>query len=89
MAHDEASLLGSMISAGDWHHSTGLTMRRDPLIDLLHRRAWAGWIDVLVLFIVGIALSIATGDAHIGNWTTNDNGVVTQHEGLSVTLLVS
>jgi hypothetical protein len=61
-------------------------MPRDPLIDLLRRRAWAGWIDVFVLFIVGVIVSIASGNAHIGNWTTDDNGFVTQHSGLSVNL---
>jgi hypothetical protein len=61
-------------------------MRRDPLIDLLRRRTWAGWIDVIVLFIVGVILSIISGTAHVGNWTTNDNGFVTQHSGLSVNL---
>jgi len=61
-------------------------MRRDPLIDLLHRRTRAGWIDVLVLLVVGVTLSAISGNAHIGNWTTNDNGSVTQHSGLSVNL---
>jgi uncharacterized RDD family membrane protein YckC len=61
-------------------------MRREPLTDLLHRRTRAGWIDVVVLFIVGVILSVISGNAHIGNWTTNDNGFVTQHSGLSVSL---
>jgi uncharacterized RDD family membrane protein YckC len=59
---------------------------RDPLIDVLRRRTWAGWIDVLVLFIVGVVLSIIAGTSHIGHWTTNDNGFVTQHSGFSVSL---
>lgn len=63
-----------------------MAMRRDPLIDLLRRRTWAGWIDVLVLVGVGVLLSIASGGAHIGNWTTNNNGFVTQHSGVSVNL---
>lgn len=62
------------------------TVRRDPLVDLLRRRTRAGWIDVLVLFIVGVMLSIATGNAHIGDWTTTDNGFVAQHSGVSVSL---
>jgi uncharacterized RDD family membrane protein YckC len=61
-------------------------MRRDPLIDLLHRRTRAGWIDVFLLLIVGVVLSAITGNAHVGNWTTNANGVVIQHSGLSVIL---
>lgn len=61
-------------------------MPHDPLIDLLRRRTWAGWIDVLLLAIVGLVLSIASGDAHVGSWTSNQNGVVTQHSGVSVNL---
>jgi uncharacterized RDD family membrane protein YckC len=61
-------------------------LHRDPLISLLRRRTWAGWIDVLVLFIVGLIISIASGQGHVGNWTTNDNGFITQHSGFSVTL---
>lgn len=61
-------------------------MGPDPLIELLRRRTRAGWIDVLVLFIVGVILSIASGNGHVGSWTTNDNGFVTQHSGLSVSL---
>jgi uncharacterized RDD family membrane protein YckC len=62
------------------------TLRRDPLIDLLRRRTWAGWIDVLGLFIVFVILSIASGNGHIGHWTTNDNGFVTEHRGFSLYL---
>jgi uncharacterized RDD family membrane protein YckC len=59
---------------------------RDPLVSLLRRRTWAGWIDVLVLFIVGAMVSVAAGQSHIGSWTTTDNGFVTQHSGFSVAL---
>jgi uncharacterized RDD family membrane protein YckC len=59
---------------------------RDPLISLLRRRTWAGWIDVLVLFIVGAIISVASGQGHIGSWTTNDNGFVTHHSGFSIYL---
>lgn len=61
-------------------------MYRDPLISLLRRRTWAGWIDVLVLFIVGVMISVASGQSHIGSWTTTDNGLVTQHSGFSLSL---
>jgi uncharacterized RDD family membrane protein YckC len=61
-------------------------MRRDPLLDLLRRRTRAGWIDVIVLFLVGVIVSIISGNAHVGNWTTNDNGFVAQHSGASVNL---
>lgn len=61
-------------------------MSRDPLIDLLRRRSWAGWIDVLVLLIVGVLISIASGNSHIGHWTTIQNGVVAAHSGVSVNL---
>jgi uncharacterized RDD family membrane protein YckC len=61
-------------------------MQGDPVIDLLHRRTRAGWIDVLVLLVVSLIISIASGHAHSGNWTTNDNGVVTHHSGVSVFL---
>jgi uncharacterized RDD family membrane protein YckC len=61
-------------------------LRRDPLIALLRRRTWAGWIDVFVLFIVAMIISIAVGSAHVGKWTTSDNGVVTEHRGVSVYL---
>ena len=33
---------------------------RDPLVDLMRRRIWAGWIDVLILAIVGVLLSLAS-----------------------------
>ena len=61
-------------------------MRRDPLIDLLRRRTWAGWIDVLVLFVVSVILSAMSGNAHIGSWTTDNNGFVTQNHGVAVNL---
>jgi uncharacterized RDD family membrane protein YckC len=59
---------------------------RDPLISLLRRRTWAGWIDVLLLFVAFAVLSLASGEGHIGSWTTNDNGFVTQHSGVSLVL---
>ena len=61
-------------------------MSRDPLIDLLRRRTWAGWIDVLLLTLIGVAISAASGKTHIGDWTTDQNGVVTYHSGVSVNL---
>ncbi len=61
-------------------------MRRDPLIDLLRRRTWAGWIDVLALFLISVILSVISGNAHVENWTTNENGLVTQHRGASLNL---
>jgi uncharacterized RDD family membrane protein YckC len=61
-------------------------MGRDPIIDLVRRRTQAGWIDVFVLFIVGVVLSIISGNAHSGNWTSNDNGFVTHHSGVSINL---
>ena len=41
---------------------------------------------MFVVFIVGVLLSIASGGAHIGSWTSNDNGFLTHHSGLSVNL---
>lgn len=61
-------------------------MQRDPIIELVRRRTWAVWIDVLLLLVVGVIVSILAGQAHIGSWTTNDNGIVMQHSGLSVNL---
>jgi uncharacterized RDD family membrane protein YckC len=58
----------------------------DALIKVLRRRTWAGWIDVLVLFVVSVIVSAITGNAHVGSWTTIDNGVVTQHHGLAINL---
>jgi uncharacterized RDD family membrane protein YckC len=53
---------------------------RDPVTDLVHRRTLAGWVDVLVLALVAIVISAASGDAHIGSWTSYTNGVeVSQH----------
>jgi len=59
---------------------------RDPLIDLLRRRTWAGWIDVLLLAVVGVLVSALTGHAHIGSWTTVDAAGVVQHRGVAVDL---
>lgn len=39
-------------------------MSNDPALSLLRRRTWAGWVDVLVLFVVAVAISIVTGNAH-------------------------
>jgi uncharacterized RDD family membrane protein YckC len=61
-------------------------LHHDPLISLLRRRTWAGWIDVLVLFIVFAALSLASGQGHIGSWTTNEGVLGTQHSGVSLVL---
>lgn len=61
-------------------------MHRDPLIDLLRRRTWAGWIDVLLLFVLSVLISLGSGQGHVGSWTTNDNGFVTYHKGVSLHL---
>jgi uncharacterized RDD family membrane protein YckC len=61
-------------------------MAKDPIVELVRRRTLAGWIDVLVLVIVAVVLSAASGNAHIGNWTTNDNGFVIQHSGAAINL---
>lgn len=61
-------------------------MYRDPLIDLLRRRTWAGWIDVIVLFLIGAIVSAVTGNAHIGTWTSVEYGSVTQHRGVAISL---
>jgi uncharacterized RDD family membrane protein YckC len=58
----------------------------DPLIDLLRRRTWAGWIDVLILFVVGVIVSAVTGNAHIGSWTTSEYGSVVHHSGVVINL---
>jgi uncharacterized RDD family membrane protein YckC len=59
---------------------------QDTLIAILRRRTWAGWIDVLILFVVSVIVSAISGNAHVGSWTTVVNGVVTQHRGLSINL---
>jgi hypothetical protein len=41
---------------------------------------------VLLLFVLSVLISFGSGQAHIGSWTTNDNGVVTQHKGVSLPL---
>lgn len=59
----------------------------DPLVDLVRRRTWAGWIDVLILAALGVILSLVSGNGHIGSWTTTDNvGFATQHHGFSFNL---
>jgi uncharacterized RDD family membrane protein YckC len=59
---------------------------RDPLVDLLRRRTWAGWIDVFVLALIGTVVSAVSGNAHFGNWTTVDNGSVDYHRGFAINL---
>src|SRR5207248_6210281 len=62
----------------------GEEVRRDlPLDDLLRRRAWAGWIDVLLLVILAVVIAFTVGNSHIGSWTTVNSGVVTKHSGVS------
>jgi uncharacterized RDD family membrane protein YckC len=56
------------------------------LRNLLRRRTQAGWIDVLMLFLVSVILSAATGNAHIGTWTTVTDGVAQQHQGFAINL---
>lgn len=59
----------------------------DALVHLLRRRTQAGWIDVLILAVVGVLLSLASGNGHIGSWTTTDSsGFVTHHHGFSFNL---
>jgi uncharacterized RDD family membrane protein YckC len=61
-------------------------MARDPLIDLLRRRTWAGWIDVLVLAVISALISAETGNAHVGTWTTYGPGGVVEHRGFAFNL---
>lgn len=62
-------------------------MATDPLIDVLRRRTWAGWIDVLILFVVSVAISAATHNAHVGTWTTYVAGIGTVvHHGFAFSL---
>lgn len=61
-------------------------MSHDALIDVLRRRTWAGWIDVLVLACIGVVVSAVTGNAHIGSWTTTEYGSVSHHEGVAINL---
>jgi uncharacterized RDD family membrane protein YckC len=52
----------------------------EPLIKLLRRRTWAGWIDVLIVFIFSVVISAESGNAHVGTWTTVvAGGTVIQH----------
>jgi uncharacterized RDD family membrane protein YckC len=61
-------------------------MNRDPIVDLLRRRTWAGWIDVLFLCIVYALLSAITGHAHVGTWTTSEVGGAVLHHGVAIDL---
>jgi uncharacterized RDD family membrane protein YckC len=58
----------------------------EDLAKTLRRRTWAGWIDVLVLFVVAVILSAITGNEHLGSWTTMTNGFPTHHSGFSFNL---
>jgi uncharacterized RDD family membrane protein YckC len=56
-------------------------------VDLVRRRTWAGWVDVLILFVAALVISAATGNAHVGTWTTYDaGGVPVIHHGFAVDL---
>jgi uncharacterized RDD family membrane protein YckC len=46
----------------------------------------AAWIDVVVLALVGVVVSLLSGDGHIGHWTTHENGVPTDHSGVDASL---
>ncbi len=62
-------------------------MSNDSLIEVLRRRTYAGWIDVIVLAVVYTALSALTGNAHIGSWTSyGANGATVHQAGFSVDL---
>lgn len=41
---------------------------------------------MFVLFVVGVIISFASGHSHIGHWTSNNGGSVTQNSGVSVNL---
>ena len=58
----------------------------DPIMDLVRRRTRAGWIDVVILFAIGVLISTLAGQSHIGHWTSTTDGVSTQHRGVSVSL---
>jgi uncharacterized RDD family membrane protein YckC len=58
----------------------------EPLIDLLRRRTWAGWIDVLILFVVGAVISAVSGNAHVGSWTTYGAAGTVDHHGFAFNL---
>jgi uncharacterized RDD family membrane protein YckC len=62
-------------------------MDPDTLVSTLRRRTWAGWIDVLILFVVGVIISAITGNAHVGKWTTVTSfGGVDHHTGAAINL---
>jgi len=61
-------------------------LQQQLLIKTLRSRTWAGWIDVLFLLVVALILAALTGNAHIGSWTTNTDGVLSQQRGVSVYL---
>jgi uncharacterized RDD family membrane protein YckC len=62
-------------------------MQRDPIVALVRRRTWAGWIDVLILFGVSVLISAASGNAHAGTWTTTYGPYGADvHHGLQINL---
>lgn len=58
----------------------------DSLITVLRRRTWAGWVDVFVLFLVSVVISIATGHAQVGTWTTYGASGTVVHHGFAFNL---
>jgi uncharacterized RDD family membrane protein YckC len=60
-----------------------------PMVDAhdLGQRTRAGWIDVLLLFVVSVIISLVSGQGHIGSWTSTDGfGGTTHHSGVSLHL---
>jgi uncharacterized RDD family membrane protein YckC len=62
-------------------------VQRDPIVELVRRRTWAGWVDLVLLAALAVLISTMTGNAHLGSWTTYDlGGAAVEHHGFQVNL---
>jgi uncharacterized RDD family membrane protein YckC len=49
-------------------------------------RVRAAWIDVVLLALLGVVVSLVSGQGHVGHWTSYDNGFPTDHHGVQINL---
>jgi uncharacterized RDD family membrane protein YckC len=49
-------------------------------------RVRAAWIDVVLLALVGVVISLLSGEGHVGHWTSYDDGFTTDHHGAQINL---